>query len=184
MKNKPVKNLILSGIFIALGVILPIVFHAIPNGGSVFLPMHIPVMVAAFFLPPVYACAVGLITPLLSSFLTGMPPMAPVPVAIVMAFELFTYALVISLLRKVVDKYKKNPLSPFIALIPAMILGRVVAGLVMFVLVTVFGINGPKPVAYIWGAIVTGLPGIIIQLVLIPLLYGILARTTPATQKG
>jgi len=184
MKNKSIKNLVLSGIFIALGIVLPIVFHAIPNAGSVFLPMHIPVMVAAFFLPPAYACAVGGITPLLSSFLTGMPPMAPMPVAVIMMFELFTYALIISLLRKVVYKNKKNVLAPWIALIPAMIIGRIVAGLIMFVLVTLFGINGPQPVAYVWGAIVTGIPGIIIQLILIPLLYGVLVRTMPRWFEG
>ena len=178
-KNKPIRNLILSGIFIALSVLLPIVFHAIPKGGNMFLPMHLPVMVAAFFLPPVYACAVGIISPLLSSFITGMPPMAPIPVAIIMTFELFAYALVISLLRKIVYKYRKNLLSPLIALIPAMVLGRVVAGLVMFLLVTLFGVNGPAPVAYVWGAVVTGVPGIIVQLIIIPLLYRILIRTAP-----
>ncbi len=178
-KQKPVYNLILSGIFIALGIVLPIVFHAIPNGGSVFLPMHLPVLIAAFFLPPAYACAVGALTPLLSSFITGMPPMAPIPIAVIMAFELLTYALVVSLLRKIVYKYRNNLLSPLIALVPAMIIGRVVAGLVMFLLVTVFGVKGPAPVTYVWGAIVTGIPGIAIQIVLIPLLYRILVRSMP-----
>ena len=39
---KKTRDLVLTAMFIALGVALPQAFHAVPNAGSVFLPMHIP----------------------------------------------------------------------------------------------------------------------------------------------
>lgn len=47
MKNSATKELVLSALFIALGVVLPMVFHAI-GAGPVFLPMHIPVLLRDF----------------------------------------------------------------------------------------------------------------------------------------
>jgi thiamine transporter ThiT len=178
-KNYNLRHIILSGIFIALGVLLPLVLHFIPNVGPLLLPMHLPAMVAAFFLPPGYAVAIGFITPLLSSAITGMPLMAPLPIAIIMAFEIGFYALVISLFRKLVFKARKNFFAPLIAVLPAMIIGRIIAGLAMFVATKIFLPSGPNPVAYVWGAIITGLVGIIAQLVLIPPLYRILIRVLP-----
>ena len=142
--------------------------------------MHIGVMVAAFFLPPIFAVAVGAITPMLSWLITGMPAMAPLPIALIMAFELAAYALVISLLRKVVYKKRQNYFAPYIALIPAMIVGRVIAGISFFLLIKLFGVQtGLSAVAYVSGAVTAGLIGIAIQLVLIPLLYRALVNALP-----
>lgn len=158
MENKTTKKLILSGVFIALGIVLPILFHAL-GSGSVFLPMHIPVMLSGYFLDPGYALAVGAITPFLSSALTGMPPIFPmVPI---MIFELATYGLVVSVISRKIE-------NPFIPLISSMLCGRIVAGSVVWVLAKFFAAKLPTPWMFITGAVAKGMPGILIQLFFIP----------------
>lgn len=161
------KKLSLSGLLIALGLILPIVFHAFGGAGKIFLPMHLSVLVAGFLLPPVNALAVGMLTPFLSSVLTGMPvtfPMMPI-----MIVELGTYALVISLLNK------KRIESIYLKLIVAMVSGRIMAGITVFAMAGIAGLK-MKPLIFVQGSIVTGLPGIIIQLIMIPLVMKVLEQ--------
>ena len=76
--NQTVK-LTISGACVALGVVLPIAFHSIPNAGSIFLPMHIPVLLCGLLCGPLYGLLCGILAPLISSFVTGMPPMAILP---------------------------------------------------------------------------------------------------------
>ena len=90
------KQLILSGLFIAFGIILPMCFHVFNMGGSIFLPMHIPVLISGFLLGPICGAIVGVITPILSSFLTGMPPV--LPTMPIMALELCGYGIVSGIL--------------------------------------------------------------------------------------
>jgi len=159
------KKISLSGLLIALGLILPIAFHAFGGAGKIFLPMHLSVLVAGFLLPPVNALAVGMLTPFLSSVLTGMPvtfPMMPI-----MIVELGTYALVISLLNK------KRIESIYVKLVVAMLSGRIMAGLMVFAMVNVVGLK-MNALVFVQGSIVTGLPGIIIQLIMIPLVVKLL----------
>lgn len=154
------RKVVLSGLFIAFGVLLPMIFHQFNMGGPAFLPMHIPVLIAGLFLGPMAGLLVGVVTPIISSVLTGMPvffPMLPI-----MIFELGAYGLVSGFFA---EKLKMNS---YISLIAAMIGGRIVAGVVVFVLATFFGFKGPGPYTFVQGAIVTGIPGIIIQLVFIP----------------
>ncbi len=175
INQRSTRHLIISAVLIALGVVLPIAFHAVPSAGQVILPMHIPVLIGAFFLPWTWAGAVGFITPLLSTLLTGMPPIAPFPTAIMMPFELATYGIIISLLRKMLVS-KEKWYSPLFALIPAMLAGRIVSGLVFFILLKIYLAVPVTPWAFVTGGIVTGLPGIAIQIVLIPILYHVLIR--------
>lgn len=74
-----VKSLVLTAVLIAVGIVLPMAFHAIPKGGNIFLPMHIPVLLCGFLCGPVLGAFAGVITPVLSSFATGMPPMTILP---------------------------------------------------------------------------------------------------------
>lgn len=161
MKNQRINNLVLSGIFIAMGLILPMIFHGFGGGGPVFLPMHIPVLIAGFFLELPFAIAVGILTPVLSSLLTGMPPLFPV--LPYMALELAVYSAVVSLL------YRKLKLNVYISLIISMICGRIMAGIAIWALITFFTVQLPSPVVFIQGAIIKGIPGIVIQLILIPI---------------
>ncbi|MBS4539407.1 ECF transporter S component [Clostridium sp. D2Q-11] len=162
MKNQMTKKLILSSVFIALGLVLPIVFHTIGGGGSMFLPMHIPVLIGGFFLNIPFAVAVGVLTPLLSSLLTGMPPIFPV--LPFMAVELATYGAIISLLSK---KYNMNI---YVSLITSMLFGRIMAGMMVWILATFFMAELPSPIIFIQGAVIKGIPGIMIQLIFIPVI--------------
>ncbi len=169
---KPVE-LTKAAFFIAMGIVLPMGFHFFQMGGPVFLPMHIPVLLSGFFLSPLPALMVGLLTPLLSSILTGMPPIFPM--AVIMMAELAAYASLVSLSRQRRLVENRN-LSQIICLLIAMLGGRIAAGLVVFILsVTVAGIK-LSAVPYIIGAVAKGLPGIILQLIFIPSLLLLLNK--------
>lgn len=159
MQNKSVREIVLSGLFITLGVILPIVFHAF-GAGSAFLPMHIPILIAGFVVSLPFAAAAGAITPMLSSLLTGMPP--GFPVLPFMVFELAAYGAFSNLM------YRKFKLNVYISLICSMIIGRVVSSIAVWVLATFFMAKLPNPFLFIIGGITQGIPGIIIQIVFIP----------------
>lgn len=174
MNQNRIRSMITAGVLIAMGILLPMVLHSIPNAGSIFLPMHIPVLLAGLLLSWPWALAVGILTPVLSSLLTGMPPMAPVPMAVIMTFELATYAMVTSLLARLVKG--DRPWTVLYALVPAMVAGRLVAGLVVWVLVGLVGIQMKTPWLFMSGGFVTGLPGLAIQIVILPTLYYLLHR--------
>ncbi|NLK43159.1 MAG: ECF transporter S component [Tissierellia bacterium] len=165
-----VRNLVISGLLLALGLIIPYIFHSSGIAGNIFLPMHIPVLIGGFLLPPQFALLLGILTPIINSLITGMPSFFPI--AIIMVFELGTYGLLASVL------YFKLRLPTVIALILSMLGGRIIAGLVVFILAIFFAIP-LEPITYIIGAITAGIPGIVIQLILIPILiHGIVRYTT------
>ena len=118
------KQLVLAALCVALGVVLPVAFHSIPNAGSVLLPMHIPVLLCGLVCGPVYGLLSGILTPLLSSMITGMPPMAYLPG---MLCELAAYGLAAGVLRRFV-RTGKRPLDLYIQLVSAMLIGRLVYG--------------------------------------------------------
>lgn len=155
------RQIVLSAFFVAMGVIVPILFHSFGGGGRIFLPMHIPVLLGGLVLSPVYAMLVGVMTPIVSGLTTGMPVVYPM--MIIMAFELATYGLLMAYLTQ---KLRWPVIG---SLLLAMIGGRIVAGIVVAVLVLGFGLE-INPVVYLVGAVSSGLPGIILQLILIPLL--------------
>ncbi len=169
MRHSRTRETVFAGLFIALGVMLPIAFHAVGAGGPIFLPMHIPVLMAGFVLSPVFALFVGIITPLLSSLLTGMPVL--MPIGLIMMVELGIYGLVVSLLS--------SKLNSIFTLLAAMIAGRLAAGLMVMLLVNAVGIKFAPPLVYLKGAIVTGVPGIIVQLIFIPALLALVKRSNP-----
>ena len=160
-KMNKTKEIVLSGLLLASGIILPMIFHMFSLTGPIALPMHIPVLIGGFLLSPPIALLLGITTPIISGLLTGMPVMFPM--AIIMALELGIYGLTASLAAR---KFK---LSIFPALIISMIAGRIAAGLTVALLVQLFGLK-MNPLIFIQGAIITGIPGIIIQLIFIPAL--------------
>lgn len=160
-KMNKTKEIVLSGLLLASGIILPMIFHIFSLTGPIALPMHIPVLIGGFLLSPPLALLLGITTPIISGLLTGMPVMFPM--AIIMALELGIYGLTASLAAR---KFK---LSIFPALIISMIAGRIAAGLTVALLVQLFGLK-MNPLIFIQGAIITGIPGIIIQLIFIPAL--------------
>ncbi|MBU2700301.1 riboflavin transporter FmnP [Sporomusaceae bacterium BoRhaA] len=154
-------KLVYTALFMALGVVLPITFHFVGAMGAIFLPMHIPVLMAGLLLGGKSGMAVGVIAPALSSFFTGMPPV--IPVLPLMVIELALYGVVSGYL------YHNRKISLFASLVGAMILGRLGTVAAIFLMVQLVHINIP-PLGYLIGGITTGFPGILIQMVLIPLL--------------
>jgi len=161
MKKISTKQMVSAAMILAMGVLLPMIFHVFGLAGAIFLPMHIPVLIGGFFLSPPLALLLGLLTPLLSSLITGMPVLFPI--AIVMIFELSVYGLVFSVMTR---KYKVNVI---ISLLFAMVFGRISAALSVHMMVLLFGIK-MNPFIYIKGAIITGIPGIVIQIILVPMM--------------
>jgi hypothetical protein len=154
------KKIVLSSIFIAFGIVLPMIFHTVNLAGSIFLPMHTPVLVAGYLLGPGCGALVGVITPIISGLMTGMPPL--VPVMPIMAFELCAYGFLTGFIFSKTQKV-------YISLIGAMIGGRLFAVVgAFFVSLTI----APQvsPLVYVFGNLTTAIPGMLIQIIFIPIL--------------
>ena len=164
------KRLILAGLCVALGIVLPVAFHSVANAGSIFLPMHIPVLLCGLICGWPYGLACGVLAPLLSSLITGMPPMAFLPS---MLCELAVYGFVSGLLMRYV-KTGKLLADLYISLVGAMLLGRLVLGLLNAVL---FRAGEYSVALWTTSAFVTALPGIVIQLAVIPVLVFALKKS-------
>jgi len=172
MTDKHIKNLIYSAVFLAIGIVLPFVTGQIKEIGDTLLPMHIPVLLCGFLCGWQYGFSVGLILPFLRSAMFGMPPMYPN--AVWMAFELCTYGLVSGLVFK---SYKtKSVLSVYVSLITAMIFGRIVWGIAKAVLLG-FAKKPYTFAMFVTGGFIDALPGIILQLIIIPLIVNIYIKS-------
>ena len=158
-----IKNITLSAMFLALAFVMPFLTGQIPQIGSMLCPMHIPVLLCGFFCGGPWGLGVGFIAPILRSFVLGMPYMFPT--AFCMAFELAVYGFVAGLLH---NKLPKKKINVYVSLLCAMIMGRLVWGLVMFMCmgfdVSAFGFQ-----AFLAGAVLNAVPGIVLQIVLIPI---------------
>lgn len=161
---KDTRKLTLSAMFMALAFVMPFLTGQIPQIGSMLCPMHIPVLLCGFFCGAPWGLLVGLVTPLLRSAILGMPQMFPM--AFAMAFELAAYGFVAGWLYRKLQKKKR---FVYVTLICAMIIGRLLWGMVMFACMgfdaSKFGLS-----AFLAGAVINAIPGIILQLVLVPVL--------------
>ena len=160
MMNKT-KKLTLTAMCLALGVILPQAFHMIPNAGNIFLPMHIPVLICGFICGPFYGLIVGIITPCLSHIIFSMPPAMMLGQMIV---ELGVYGLCTGLLNQIIT-INNELLKYYLVLIISMVVGRITYGICNALL---FKAGNYSLSIWLSAAFIKGLPGIIIQLVLIP----------------
>lgn len=164
MRNETNK-IVLTSLFIAIGVILPTVFIN-QQIAAMFSPMHIPVIICGFLLGWKYGLLAGLITPILRSIIFTMPPL--IPIALAMSFELGTYGLIAGLLYNVLP-IKLIIVKIYISLLSAMILGRLMFGLVMTIYFSMQN-NIYTFKAFISATVIIAIPGIILQLILIPIL--------------
>lgn len=157
------KRLTIASMFLAIGVILPQAFHAIPNVGNIFLPMHIPVLLCGFICGPIYGFLVGLLAVIISHLVFSMPPAIMLGQMLV---ELSLYGLMTGVFTKTItiqNKLVKN----YLTLILSMLIARVVYGILNSLL---FKVGSYSLSIWISNAFVTALPGIIIQLLIIPML--------------
>lgn len=169
MKMTMIKKAVFTAVCAALCVVLPMAFHAVPNGGNIFLPMHIPVLLCGLMCGWPFGLVCGLLGPALSSLLTSMPPAAVLPGMMV---ECGVYGCATGLLMTYVHT-GKAPADLYISLASAMVLGRVLSGLVKGLL---FAPGSLTVAAWATASFVTGLPGIVIQLILLPLVVSALTR--------
>ena len=163
MRKNEIKKLTLSAMFLAMAFIMPFLTGQIPQIGSMLCPMHIPVLLCGFFCGVPWGIGVGFIAPLLRSIILGMPPMFPK--AFCMAFELATYGFIAGFLY---NKLPKKKINVYVSLISAMVIGRLVWGFVMFGCmgfdISQFGLS-----AFLAGAVLNAIPGIVIQIIFIPI---------------
>ena len=163
------KKSITASMLIALCVVFPLAFHAVPYAGRMLLPMHIPVLLAGLVCGPLFGLIVGLAGPFLSNLFTSMPPMVLVPP---MMIELGTYGLVAGLMIKLIHT-RRLSVDLYISLLAAMLIGRIVAGIAQ----AVYFYGGTYAIGS-WTTVyfVNSLPGLVIQLLLIPSLIIALER--------
>ena len=178
-QSRGIRKLVLSAMFMAVGLVLPFITGQIQQIGSMLLPMHIPVLFCGLICGWQYGAVVGFVLPLLRYVLFGMPPIFPTGVS--MTFELAAYGAVIGLImqqlskRNTTDSGKNYVRNLYLALIGAMLAGRVVWGLVRFILAR--ATMQPFTLEmFMAGAFLTAVPGIIVQLILIPGIMAALKR--------
>lgn len=162
------KHLIRAALIVALGLIFPALFHLTSINGQIFLPMHLPVLIGAAFVNPWIALIAGGLIPIASSLSTGMPPL--MPIAILMTAELAAYGASMSWL------IVKRHVNVYAALLVSMAIGRVVLGISAFLMASLFVVK-LNPVLYLKGAIISGLPGMALQLIFVPLVIKALSRS-------
>ena len=167
-KRKNLIKMTLAALFLALAYVLPFLTGQIAEIGSMLCPMHLPVLICGFVCGWPWGLAVGFIAPLLRSLTLGMPPLFPT--AICMALELAAYGVTAGLMHKLLPRKK-----PYIycSLLTAMVVGRLIWGAAMFVFV---GLNGGAftLAAFVTGAFTNAIPGIILQVILIPVVVMLL----------
>ena len=172
MKNPSIRNMTLAAMFLAVGLVLPLFTGQIQQIGNMLLPMHLPVFLCGLICGWQFGAGVGFILPILRYFIFGMPPIFPIGIA--MAFELLTYGLVVGLL------YSRSKWQCVVALyraiIVAMLAGRAVWGAVEVLLL---GFSGSRFTwqAFMAGAFFNAIPGIVVQLILMPVIMVALNRT-------
>lgn len=172
MKRKSsVRKLCIAAICVALCYILPLIFHA-TGGGELFSPMHFPVLLCGVICGPIYGVICAILGPILSSILSSMPP---VPKLITMLPELITYALVSGIMFKFI-RTKSLTADIYISLVPAMVAGRIIGGIAK-ALTFMAKAEGYSMALWAGSYFVGTLPGIISQLILIPILVVALIKT-------
>ena len=178
-QSRGIKKLVLSAMFMAIGLVLPFITGQIQQIGNMLLPMHIPVLFCGLICGWQYGAVVGFVLPLLRYALFGMPPIFPTGVS--MSFELAVYGAVIGLImqqlskRNTTDSGKNYVRNLYLALIGAMLAGRIVWGLVRFILARAT-MQPFTMELFMAGAFLTAIPGIIVQLILIPGIMAALKR--------
>ena len=164
LKHNNLSKMVLAAMFLALAYVMPFLTGQIPEIGAMLCPLHIPVLLCGFICGWPWGLLVGFIAPLFRSVTLGMPTLFPK--AICMAFELAAYGAISGLMHKLLPRKK-----PFIycSLLTAMIVGRLVWGMAMYVCMGING-GGFTFAAFMSGAVVNAIPGIVVQIVVIPVI--------------
>lgn len=168
--NVNTKKIVLSAMFVALGIVLPFLTMQVPVIGNMLLPMHIPVLLCGFICGAPYGALAGLITPLLRSAILHAPVM--MPTAITMSVELLFYGMIAGLLY---SRLKNKRFGIYLSLIPAMLIGRIMWGLASIVVFNIMNVSFTWQIFFVQ-AFAKAVPGIVIQLILIPAIVSFLRK--------
>jgi len=156
------RSITWGALMLAFAIALAALLH--PSLGQVVLPMNFAVLMAGLLTGPAMGLLVGAVAPLLSALLTGMPPLAPAPIAQLMAIELGLHGLVAGFL------YARLKVGVIPAVVFGNVVGRLAYGLAGYYLLPLVGLGQISVWLPLTGAVVTGLPGLVGQLVLVPAL--------------
>ena len=170
MKREKTLRITCAALCLSLALVLPFLTGQIPRIGNMLAPMHIPVFLCGFLCGWGWGAAVGLLAPPLRSVLFGAPVFFPMAVS--MAAELCVYGFVSGFLYR---RLKKGLIQTYISLLTAMVAGRLVWGGVRLLCAGLTGGAFPFS-AFLAGAVTRAIPGIILQLVLVPPLVGALEK--------
>ena len=169
-RSQTIKNLCLSAMFLALCLLLPFLTANARELGNILCLMHIPVLLCGIVCSPIHGAVVGIMAPLLRSFLIGMPPFPAV--AVPMAAELMVYGVSLGLLYRL---FAKKTVYLYPSLILSMLLGRTVSVVAKYFLFalgrTEFSLKMVLQLNFI-----TTLPGAALQLLLIPAVLFLLKK--------
>ena len=165
MKKKDILKLVFSAMFLCMALLLPFLTGQIPQIGKMLLPMHIPVILCGMICGWQYGLGTGFIAPILRGVIFANPVFFPT--GIIMAFELSAYGLFAGLIY---SRLKIHNISKvYISLIISMLTGRIIKCVVQFFILG-FTDEGFVFSAFIAGAFTNAIPGIILQIVIIPLI--------------
>lgn len=162
--SKRIRQMVYAGICLALALVLPFLTGQIPQIGKMLCPMHIPALLCGFICGPVWGGLIGFIAPLLRYLLFGMPMLMPTGLS--MAFELCVYGIVSGIVYK---RLPKKTGYIYLTLIISMIIGRIVAGISTY-LIMISGGQAYTMATFISVNFVMAVPGIIVQIILIPVI--------------
>ena len=169
-------RLVLAALFLAMAYVMPFLTGQIPEIGARLCPMHIPVLLCGFVCGWSWGMTVGAIAPLLRSMTLGMPPIFPT--AVCMAFELAAYGALAGLSHRLLPR--KKPFV-YLSLLISMIAGRLVWGVAMLACMGISGGKFPFS-AFLAGAVTNAIPGIILQVILVPVLVTLIENPRGASQ--
>ncbi len=174
MHRQATQKLSLTAMFLSMGFVLPFLTGQIPQIGSMLLPMHIPVFLCALICGWRWSVPMSALLPLLRSLIFSKPNLYPEALAI--AFELATYAFVVGILF---ERAKQKSLWVlYVSMLAAMTMGRAVRGVVQLILLRAVGMAFPFE-TFLTSVVVVAIPGIVLQLVLIPAVMLALRRVSP-----
>lgn len=171
-ERKKIKKMVISGLCLALCMLLPFLTGQIPKIGQVLSPMHIPVLLCGFLCGPLWGGVVGFVAPALRFVLFQSPPLMPIGIS--MMFELATYGMITGLIYNKRHRKKRNL---FLALFLAMLLGRIVWGAVMSLIAHYGGLEFTNKIFFAQ-AFVTAFPGIIFHILIIPPILLLIEKRT------
>jgi len=173
-----ILKMVLAALFLAIAYLLPFLTGQIPEIGSMLCPMHIPVLLCGFVCGWPWGLCVGLIAPLFRALTLGMPPLFPT--AVCMSLELAAYGATAGLLRRFLPRRR---ICIYASLLMAMLAGRLLWGGAMFLCM---GASGGRftLAAFLAGAFTQALPGIVLQIVLIPPLVMLADKLMPPSEKN